>query len=153
LIPIECGANRVDLIAENRIQWFAEARHRHAPGATWWEFPSAITQAQEDRQQVDPWEDHLRDMIANGRASSSDGLYREPWPEGWISSAEIMRNWLRLEPHQQGRASSTRLVNVMRRLGYLPASQGKAGQRGWIADTQEPSNEPVSAEVSAQSLL
>jgi putative DNA primase/helicase len=55
LIPISCSSIRVDLIRENRLQWFAEARRLHAEGTTWWEFPASIAQAQEERQHIDPW--------------------------------------------------------------------------------------------------
>ena len=66
LIPIACGGIRVDLIAANRLQWFAEAKHLQTAGHTWWEFPAGIADAQEEHQQVDPWEDILRDC-ANAR--------------------------------------------------------------------------------------
>jgi predicted P-loop ATPase len=145
LIPIPCGEIRVDLIATNRLQWFAEARQLHAAGATWWEFPAAIVAAQEDRQQVDPWEDLLQDRIAHGRKVGVDGMGRDPWPDGWISTADIMRDWLGLDAHQQGKASGVRLGKVMRRLGYRPERHGKGRERGWIADTQSDKPGEVSA--------
>ena len=59
------------------------------------------------------------------------------WPSGFISSAEIMRDWLRLAPHQQGAGCGVRLGKVMRRLGFRPERHGKARERGWVpvADT------------------
>jgi hypothetical protein len=42
LVPISCSSIRIDLIGENRLQWFAEARQLHAKGATWWEFQPAL---------------------------------------------------------------------------------------------------------------
>jgi predicted P-loop ATPase len=150
LIPIPCGEIRCDLIADNRLQWFAEARHAHANGASWWEFPVGIADAQEARQHVEPWEDTLRDAMAHGRRSGFDEQGVVPWPQGPIASAEIMRDWLRLEPHQQGQASSTRLGKVMRRLGYAPARIGHERARGWQrADTQQAASDEVSSEVSA----
>jgi predicted P-loop ATPase len=149
LVPIACGDIRVDLIGANRLQWLAEARHLFNQGASWWEFPTAIAEAQEDRQQIDPWEDALRDMMANGRKCGLDGLGREPWPAGWVSTAAIMRDWLELDPHQQGRASGVRLGHVMRRLGFKPERRGKERERGWVADTQAVASDEVSAGVSA----
>lgn len=134
LIPVTVGAIHLHLIEENREQWFAEARHLFDAGATWWEFPSDIEAAQEERQQTDPWEDVLREAM--GAAA---------WPQGWISSAKIMSTWLRLEPHAQGRASSTRLGHVMRRLGFTPQKYGKTRERGWIADTHNGDSEQVPA--------
>jgi hypothetical protein len=145
LIPVACGEIRIDTIAANRVQWFAEARQRHAEGATWWEFPSGIAEEQDDRQQVDPWEDILRHAMTRGRRAGADGQGVIAWPDGWVSSAEIMRDWLRLEPHQQGRPAGVRLGHVMRRLGYRPARRGKERERGWETDTREGGDGEVSA--------
>jgi hypothetical protein len=60
-----------------------------------------------------------------------------------------MCEWLRLDAHQQGKASGVRLGKVMRRLGYHPERHGKKQERGWIADTHDNQQAEVSAEVSA----
>lgn len=146
LIPVPCGRIDVDAIHEHRLQWFAEARHLHADGATWWTFPKAMADEQEARQQVDPWEDTLRGYMEHGKAIGQDEQHFLPWPEGFLASAEIMSTWLDLAPHQQGKASGVRLGHVMRRLGYQPERQGKARERGWSkADTQLPLQIEVSA--------
>ncbi len=148
LVPIRCGDIDLAMIENNREQWFAEARDLYEAGATWWEYPAEIEAAQEERQQVDPWEDLLRGLIANGRSmhigtESVTGrplIDTVPWPEGWMSSAAIMQEWLRLAPHQQGAASGVRLGRVMKRLGFRPLRQGKHRERGWEKDTQEAGN-------------
>lgn len=148
LVPITVGDINIAMISDCREQWFAEARHLFESGATWWEFPVTITAAQEERQQVDPWEDLLCGFIANGRsvAHGYDMITKQPliesvlWPEGWIASADIMQNWLKLAPHQQGQGSGVRLGRVMRRLGFRPQRHGKSRERGWQADTSEASN-------------
>ena len=124
------------------MQWFAEARHFYDAGATWWEFPSAVVSDQDDRQIVDPGEDHLRESIANGRRTGEGHV---SWPVGWIASSQIMRDWLRLDPSQQPQTSSTRLGKVMRRLGYVPQRNGKDRERGWTADTCNTENNQESA--------
>jgi predicted P-loop ATPase len=148
LVPIPCGEFRIVLIAASRLQWFAEARQRYAEGATWWEFPAAIGDEQEARQQVDPWEDALRACMQHGRRTGLDGHQVIQWPDGWIASAAIMREWLRLEPHQQGVVVSTRLGKIMRRIGYRPKRSGSGNERGWEPDTCVPSKGDVSAVVS-----
>jgi putative DNA primase/helicase len=135
LVPVRVGDIRLDLIRENCAQWLAEALADVRRGQPWHEWPAAIDDEREERQDVDPWEHTLRDLIANGRQTGLDGQGREPWPAGWISSADIMRRWLRLEPHQQGRGASGRIGHVMRRLGYRPERHGKERERGWVADT------------------
>jgi hypothetical protein len=137
LVPIPCADIRCDLITAHRLQWFAEARHLHAHGQTWWNFPDTIANAQEDRQQVDPWEDIIRTRMT-GTAGYN--------PKGQITSASIMRDWLELAPHQQGPMAGTRLGKVMRRLGFTPARIGHAQERGWQrADTADPQLALVSA--------
>lgn len=149
LIPIASGEINIDMIENCREQWFAEALQRFNDGATWWEFPAGVTAAQEDRQQVDPWEDLLCGLMAKGRraARGFDSLTREPmfetvnWPTGWIASRELMQDWLALAPHQQGPASGVRLSRVMRRLGFVPERHGKFRERGWApADIPEGSD-------------
>jgi predicted P-loop ATPase len=142
LVPIRIGDIEIDVIAENREQWLAEALHEFNAGASWWEFPADIEAAQDARQQVDPWEDTLRSLIASGRKVYVTPEIAEtvPWPEeadGFISSAEIMRDWLKLAAHQQGSNCGVRLGRVMRRLGFEDARRGKARERGWVrkADT------------------
>lgn len=137
LIPITCGRIDVDLIEKNRLQWFAEARTLYLSGATWWRFPTDLAGAQDDRQDVDTWEDQLRDLIANGRQVGLDGQGREDWPPGWISTATILRDWLRVPASAQGRQSGVRLGRVMRRLGFRPERRGAGRERGWTPDTPE----------------
>ena len=150
LVPVPCTNIRVDLIAANRLQWFAEARHLYEGGATWWEFPASIEAAREGRQQIDPWEHTLRHVIAQGREASEGSLAMVPWPGGWISSAEIMRDWLQLKPHQQGHAAGKRLGKVMRRLSYQPRRGPSGDERGWIPDTSLPQEREASGEVSGE---
>lgn len=152
LIPIPTGKIRVDLIEENRLQWFAEALEHYRIEPKWWTFPASMAAAQDERQHVDPWEDLLRHMIANGReerAGFGGGTVREYWPDGWIASADIMQDWLRLDAKQAGAKCSTRLGQVMRRLGYTAKKMN--GCRGWVApaDTIQPTEARVSGEVSA----
>lgn len=145
LVPIKTGEIDIPMIENLREQWFAEALIKYKQGATWWEFPIEIEAAQEDRQQVDPWEDLLRGLIGNGRSvhNGTESITGRPlfevvpWPDGWISSAEIMADWLKLAPHQQGAGSGVRLGRVMRRLGFRPQKRGKHRERGWEKDTQE----------------
>jgi len=128
LIPIQAGVINLEMIKDNRLQWFAEARHEFHAGRTWWEFPSGAQIEQEERQIVDPWEDILRRAIVQGRI---DNYGTVPWPTEWISSADIMRDWIKLDAGLQGHSSATRLRKVMRRLGFEPQRFGKGRERGW----------------------
>jgi putative DNA primase/helicase len=145
LIPIRCSGDiRLDVIEALRLQWFAEAKHRYEHHETWWEFPPEILAEQEDRQEVDPWENILRDGIANGRASAY--AVREDWPTVPIKTTVIARDWLGLPAHLQGRATATRIGKVMRRLNFEPVRIGDKQDRGWrlMADTQKAGDSEVS---------
>jgi predicted P-loop ATPase len=134
LVPVKIGEIELVMIENSREQWFAEARTLFDKGATWWEFPAEIEVAQEERQSVDPWEDLLRGLVAHGRIGAFGELI--PWPDGFVASADIMHEWLKLASHQLGQSSGSRLGRVMKRLGFEPARQGKARDRGWVrADT------------------
>lgn len=133
LIPIPTGEIDLALIEANREQWFAEAIYLFDAGADWWTFPEEIKDEQEGRQEIDPWEDSLRGLMSNGLRGVS-------WPSGWISSAALMADWLKLESHQQGPVSGVRLGRVMRRLGFESKKRG-GGERGWQpAGTREGSD-------------
>ena len=137
LVPIRVGEIDLVQIKLQREQWLAEALRAYLDGASWWEFPASISVAQEDRQQIDPWEDLLRGAMERGRYDGPNAVH-VTWPLGFVSSAEIMAEWLRLHPHQQGAASGVRLGKCMRRLGFVPVRHGKARERGWMpqADAQ-----------------
>jgi putative DNA primase/helicase len=125
LIPIKCGEIRPDLIAAERLQWFAEARNLYAAGATWWEFPDSILAEQEARQCVDSWEDAIAAyLLTPGAKDDFD-------KQGRVPSSVILSKWLGLEPSRQGRVTGPRLGQVMRRLGFEPAQCGKSRARGW----------------------
>ena len=128
LVPIKTGIIDVPLIELCRKQWFAEAADWYASGESWWDWPDSIKDAQDARQLHDPWEDVIRDGIINGLRNGS--VFREPWPEDFISSSDLASKWLRLDAHQQGQAMSKRIGAVMRKLGFEPAKQNR-NTRGW----------------------
>jgi hypothetical protein len=127
LIPVKTGTIDVDFIKLCADQWLAEAGELYAQDATWWEWPSDIKAAQEERQQQDPWEDIIRDSIINGRKNGT--AYPDKWPEPFISSSKLAEEWLRLDASQQGPAMSKRVGAVMRKLGFEPRRSAKT--RGW----------------------
>ena len=58
--PVKCGTIKIDELAADRDQLWAEALHRHRAGEPWWIATSALTQAaqaeQGDRYQADAWQ-------------------------------------------------------------------------------------------------
>jgi hypothetical protein len=91
-----------------------------------------LHEEQEGRQKVDPWEDELRRCMKEGQISSLGVSVL--WPKDqWISSADLLRVWLRVPPHLQSSTFSTRLGQVMRALNYTNESKTNEGKlaRGW----------------------
>lgn len=129
LVPLKTGTIDVNLIRENRLQWFAEAAVAYKRGDNWWLWPESINGEQQDRQQADPWEDLLRNGLAHGRREGS--VFVSHWPEGFISSATIATEWLKLDASQQGPSMSKRFGAVMRKIGFEQAKQGRE-TRGWL---------------------
>ena len=153
LVPVVCTAIDIDAIRALRLMWFSEAREAFNTGAAWWEWPAAIVDEQEARQQEDPWEGLLRDYIKNGRKGGINGDAQIDFPEGWISTHALLYDWLRVPPERQSRVFSTRIGQVMRRLGYQ-AARGEDGARGaargWKPITAGDTSTPSASEVSAQ---
>ena len=79
LVPIKCGAIGVDMIAANRLQWFAEARacDEAAPGGSF-RRRSRTSRKNGNRS--------TRGRRRFGRAGSTAGM-APSWPDGWIASA------------------------------------------------------------------
>lgn len=128
LVPVECGTIDVAHIEANRLQWFAEARHRFLNGETWWEFPSTLVEAQADRQHEDLWVQVLREAIAD-KIFWPGGTVEE---DGAIASKRLMSEGLNLDPKQQTEAAGHRLGRAMRVLGYVPVKvKGPPRARGW----------------------
>jgi hypothetical protein len=68
---------------------------------------------QDARLVADPWEDILRDMSGDAYPTA-DGKGEEER----ISSAKILRDYLKIDADKQTDATTKRLSNVMKRLGW-----------------------------------
>jgi hypothetical protein len=69
--------------------------------------------------------------MQKGRRTGVDLQGVIEWPADWISSREILCDWLHIPPSAQPRAYATRLGRVMRRLGYRPGKSSDGNERGW----------------------
>lgn len=118
--PIKCEEIRLDIIADNREQLFAEAVHAFKAGATWWEMPRAETEAeQEARRQSDVWEEVLETWLI-GKSE--------------VSMQEILFDGLKMDVAKQDKATQMRAAGVMRALGWLrvkPHREGGKLVRTW----------------------
>lgn len=75
--PVRCSEIRLDVINANHDQLYAEAIARFQRGETWWKMPlDATKREQEQRRQVDEWENIVEDwLIGKTEVQLRDVIY------------------------------------------------------------------------------
>lgn len=125
-VPLRCGDQiRVEMIAERRDQWLAEALHRVRNGESWHEFPGeAGEQARterEARRMADPWEAIV-------------GAWLEGRQETWTGA--VFDQCLEMPKRERTGTDEQRLTRVLRTLGWRPRGERvrRAGAlvRPWV---------------------
>jgi hypothetical protein len=117
LVPIRCGAVRLDLIEANRLQWFAEAKAALEASETWHEFPQAEADAERDeRQHHDEW--------------------IEPAGEWLVGKTEttitaVLRDAIRMPIERQDKRAQMRAAAILRRLGWARSRNSERDQQDW----------------------
>lgn len=116
--PVAVSETHLDRLEEDRDQIWAEATVRYHDGATWWpstvEESDALSSAQDDRYDADPWEDAIASLLRTRigqRVSLSDLLVQV------VGSDQ--RDWTR--------SAQMRISSICRRLGW---SQGRRRTNG-----------------------
>lgn len=103
--PVLCGATiDIDALRNDVDQLWAEALHLYRQGEQCWATPEMtyITEAQEQRFQTDPWEEHVIDF-AYGKA--------------WVRVCEVLDH-LRVDIPKQTQADKNRVCKILLRLGF-----------------------------------
>lgn len=108
--PVYCNEIRLDIIKENREQYFAEAVARYKAGKSWHLTPSDETKAeQERRRQVDEWEERIADYIARPTATE------------YTSILEIAENALKIDAGKVDIRVQRRISAALTTLGWEKA--------------------------------
>ena len=120
--PISCGRINLDLLKENRDQYFAEACQRINSGASWWDMPVGdAAEEQEARREEDTWEEAIKNW-----------LYAST---GEITTKQILLDAVGLDVDKQDRRSSNRACAIMRMMGYenkvSKSVDGRKSARTW----------------------
>ncbi len=114
--PIQTGAIKLDAIARDRNQLFAEAVTLFRKGVPWWpdrNFETThIAPEQESRVAIDLWQEPIAIKVAN--------LAHE------ISAHEIARDALGLEPSHMNAAAYSRIATIMKQLGWVHKRSNRA---------------------------
>jgi len=115
--PIRCaGLVRLDVLAENRAQLFAEAVATYRAGATWWEMPAERTgQEQRARFDADPW---------LGQIASYTQMMRE------TSTNEVLLGCLHYSIREITRLEQMRVASCLRVLGWT--NKGNVKRKGVV---------------------
>lgn len=125
--PVKC--NNFDLVYtdQNRDQLFAEATHliksedhlKHHDRiiSCWWKMPSSATDEQEERRQIDPWEDSILDYSMQ---------------KFEVTTSEIMNQCLHIEKSKQGRFDEIRIGNILKKTGYIRTRKRLDSNLRWV---------------------
>jgi len=104
-IPVKCGkgAIRTDLVAANRLQYFAEALQRFNAGEPWHLWPAETTGEQADRVFHDAWHDKIAAWVEQ----------REE-----VTVYDVLAYALGVDVKDFDRARQTRVGCILRQLGW-----------------------------------
>ena len=118
--PIKTGKIRIDELARDRDQLFAEAVARFHAGARWWpdgDFEAAtIAPEQEKRYEPDAWEEAVREFLA-GKSQTT--------------VLDVARGGLNFSTDRLGTSDQRRIAAALERLGWRRAARGAHGERFW----------------------
>lgn len=110
--PVPCGVVKVDAIAADRDQLWAEAVHRYRTGEPWWLTDEAQIAASEavqgDRAEQDPWGEFIDAWLDEPENRSLD----------FVTAASILRNAIKMTADRIGRNDEMRVANHLSKRGW-----------------------------------
>lgn len=132
--PVRCGVINVEYLRTQRDQLFAEALVRYRRGEKWWDVPAEqAREEQEARQQMDPWQEHIRMYITHQPKREGPG---EPitWiqrmePLQVLTTQQVLGEVLMIPEGRWTRAEETRVGGCMGSLGWVKKRVTVDGQR------------------------
>lgn len=117
--PVTVSEVRLDVLAQNRDQYWAEALHRFRAGESFHEMPESAFQVQESFRNVDPWEtlveQYLRGLMPRD-CYPADLVF----PPSSVTTLEILKYAIGVLPEKMDRRSETRAGNALRTLCWEP---------------------------------
>lgn len=128
--PVPCGVVKVDAIAADRDQLWAEAVHRYRTGEPWWLTDDAQIAASEavqgDRAEQDPWGEFIDAWLDEPENRSLD----------FVTAASILRNALKMTADRIGRNDEMRVSNHLAKRGWKHSKRrpypGAKPTWGWV---------------------
>ena len=115
--PMKCGKIDLELIKQNREQFFAEAVTRFKAGEPWYEMPIETHEEQEQRRQVDEWEEPIADHLSNPTIAETTVF-------------EIATECLKFDVPKIDRSVQIRIAAALRKLGWELPNNGPTWRDG-----------------------
>ena len=107
--PVKCGTANIELLSEQRDQYWAEAVHRFNAGEQWWPDDDAVAifdEVQDERMQLDPWQYPIEDWL---NRQSSD----------YVTADDVIMSAIQKDTAQVTRADQNRISPIMKSLGWV----------------------------------
>jgi hypothetical protein len=107
-LPVRCGKIELELLAEHRLNLWAEAVHRYKQGERWWPVgPEELADCEAEqapRTQGDPWHDAIITFV-NGQDE--------------VAVPDVLAQACKLSISEMNRASEMRASSVLQAVGYV----------------------------------
>lgn len=153
--PVKAGEIRIDELAADRDQLWAEAYQAFQGGACWWldtdELIAAAEGEQEDRM-VDehPWLVIIRDWLR--RCANPNSLARPVGSEGvdlqrGVTTDEVLVGALAMRKDQMGKADAMKVGAILRQLGFKSQRVRNGASRDYRYSHPGLPSQPASSEV------
>ena len=116
--PVKVGHIRLDLIRENRNQYFAEAVHKFKTGVTWHNVPAIATEEQEACRISDEWETLIARHV-NGHMLDQ------------VTITEVLFDACKIDIGRQTKSDQLRAGQILRPSGWERRQARERGVRIW----------------------
>ncbi len=140
--PVKCGEINLTLTLKHRNQLFAEAvsiykSEEHLPDSerilsAWWRMPESAAIEQEERRQIDPWEDKIHRFILSKYETTT---------------ADIMDSCIRIEASKQSRFDEIRIGKILLKIGWNRVRRTRDGIFKWIYISPNHDNERLNEQL------
>lgn len=110
--PLKCTNFDLKYAEQYRDQLFAEAVQLFQSGQTWWLVPDSAADEQEQRRQIDPWQELVLDYSIQ---------------KFEVTTSEIMSNCIHIEKSKQSRFDEMRIGNILKKLGWKRVQRRRDG--------------------------
>lgn len=135
--PVKCSTIRIDDLARDRDQLWAEAVAMYRESRPWWldspELNSLAAEQQADRYEGDPWDDIIAPWIANPKRRYEGQSPVEPWSsdDDSVTITDVLIHCVGKRLDQWTQADKNRVARSMQALGWERFRSGARAAREW----------------------